>query len=322
MKIIVTGGAGFIGSCLVWKLNSKGFTDITIVDNLGSSEKWKNLVGKKFNDYFEKDKFLEHLLNNKLKGKADIILHMGACTSTTETNASYLMENNFLYSKTLAQYALKNRIAFLYASSAATYGDGELGYSDEDAMALKLKPLNMYGVSKHLFDLWVINNKLSNKVTGFKFFNVFGPNEYHKASMMSVICKVFDKVVVGEKMKLFKSYRLGSADGEQKRDFVYVKDALEVVYYFVEHLGKKGIYNVGSGCARSWNDLAHALFLALGIRPQIEYIEMPENLREKYQYFTQADLTKLKKAGCKHNFFSLEEAVKDYVGYLKDYSYL
>ncbi len=322
MRILLTGGAGFIGSCLLWKLNSEGIKDVIVVDSLGTSDKWQNLVGKEFEDYLEKEDFLDYLESDKLKGALDLIVHFGACTSTTEEDASYLIENNYLYSKRLAKWALAHKVPFIYASSAATYGDGKLGYSDEDEFSLKLRPLNMYGYSKQLFDLWLIRNKLSNKVTGFKFFNVFGPNEYHKADMKSVIAKNFDKVASGEKMRLFKSYKKDYADGGQKRDFVYIKDAVEVVYYFIKNLNKKGIFNLGTGVARTWNDLASALFSAVNRKPEIEYIEMPETIREKYQYYTQADLTKLREAGCAHKFLSLEEAIKDYAAYLKNHAYL
>jgi ADP-L-glycero-D-manno-heptose 6-epimerase len=322
MRVIVTGGAGFIGSCMVQKLNSEGFRDILVVDHLETSLKWKNLVGKQIQDYLEKDRFIRLVGEDKLKDRFDLVIHFGACTSTNETNASYLMENNYLYSKTLAKWALKHKARFLYASSAATYGSGEFGYQDDDEVSLKLKPLNLYGYSKQLFDLWVIKNKLASEITGFKFFNVFGPNEYHKGNMQSIIAKVFEGVADGEPLRLFKSYRKEYPDGEQKRDFIYVKDALEVVSYFINHPDKKGIFNLGTGQARTWNDIANSLFSALGLKPKIEYIEMPEDLRDKYQYFTEADLTKLRKAGCEHEFLSLEQAVKDYAGYLKNHSYL
>jgi ADP-L-glycero-D-manno-heptose 6-epimerase len=322
MKIIVTGGAGFIGSCLIWKLNSQGINEIIVVDRPDCSKECKNLAGKQFEDYIDKDKFLDCLETGTLKTQIDIIVHMGACTLTTESNAAYLMENNYLYSQRLAKWALAKNIPFIYASSAATYGRGEFGYSDEDEITLKLKPLNLYGYSKQLFDLWLVKNKLSNKVTGFKFFNVFGPNEYHKQEMRSVIAKAFDKVAGGQNLRLFKSYKKEFADGEQKRDFIYVKDALETIYYFIKHPDKKGIFNLGTGIARSWNDVAKALFSALGLEPKIEYFDMPQELRDQYQYFTQADLTKLKKTGLNHKFFTLEDAIKDYVGYLKNHSYL
>jgi ADP-L-glycero-D-manno-heptose 6-epimerase len=322
MKIIVTGGAGFIGSCLLSKLNAEGITDILVVDELGTSEKWKNLVGKSFSDYIEKKDFLDLLEANRLGFSFDRIIHMGAASSTTETDASFLIENNYRYSMRLCAWAMAKKVPFLYASSAATYGDGSLGYSDSDEVSLTLRPLNMYGYSKQLFDLWLIRNKLSAKVTGFKFFNVFGPNEYHKADMMSLICKVFDAVKCGGQMKLFKSYNAAYADGEQKRDFIYVKDAVAMVYYFVTHPAKRGIFNIGSGTARSWNNLATALFAALNVKPDIQYIEMPLAIRDKYQYFTEADLTKVRKAGCRYAVTPLEEAVKDYAAYLQGKSYL
>ncbi len=322
MKVLLTGGAGFIGSCLLWKLNSEGIDDITVVDHLGCSEKWKNLAGRNFQDYMEKGALLDCLESGKLKKAFDVIIHLGACTSTTELDASYLIENNYVYSLKLAKFALAEKAVFLYASSAATYGAGEKGYSDEDRNTPGLKPLNMYGYSKHLFDLWLIRNRLADKVTGFKFFNVFGPNEYHKGEMRSVIAKIFFSLAAGGTMKLFKSYRPEYADGEQKRDFVYVKDAVEVMYYFIRHPEAKGIFNLGTGTARSWNDLARALFAAMKIDPGIEYIDMPAGLREKYQYFTEADLRKLRNAGCSHTFRTLESSIGDYVGYLKDGRYL
>ncbi|MFH0858103.1 MAG: ADP-glyceromanno-heptose 6-epimerase [Candidatus Omnitrophota bacterium] len=322
MRVILTGGAGFIGSCLLWKLNQKGVRDIIVVDHMEKSEKWKNLVGRDFEGCLEKDKFLKYLESNKLKGRVDLILHIGACTSTTEQDKNYLIKNNYLYSQRMCKWALKNKVHFLYASSAATYGDGLLGYSDEDKISLKLKPLNLYGVSKHMFDQWLIKNKLTSKVTGFKFFNVFGPNEYHKGDMKSVIARAYSQVNKEGRIRLFKSYKKEYADGEQMRDFVYVKDAVEVVNYFIEHPGKKGIFNLGTGKARTWNDLACALFAACEKKPRIEYIPMPLAIRDKYQYFTQADLAKLRKAGCRHKFYTLEKGVKDYAGYLKNNSYL
>jgi ADP-L-glycero-D-manno-heptose 6-epimerase len=322
MKTIVTGGAGFIGSCLIAKLNAEGTDDIIVVDELGSSEKWKNLYGKSFDDYIEKDAFLEMLEAGKFGSTITRVIHMGAATSTTETDASYLIRNNYRYSRQLCEWSLAKKAHFLYASSAATYGDGSMGYSDSDKVSLKLRPMNMYGYSKQLFDLWLIRSGLSGKVTGFKFFNVFGPNEYHKGDMMSLVCKVFDRVKAGEPMRLFKSYDPGYSDGGQKRDFIYVKDAIEIVYYFIKRPAKKGIYNVGSGTARTWNELAAALFAALNREKRIQYVEMPEAIRDKYQYFTEADLTKLRAAGCRHAMTSLEEAVKDYAHYLEKHQYI
>jgi ADP-L-glycero-D-manno-heptose 6-epimerase len=320
MKIVVTGGAGFIGSCLLWKLNSQSITDIIVVDEAGCRGS-KNLSGKAVADYIDKDAFPGLLESGKLS-RPDMIVHMGACSSTLESDTEYLTKNNYLYTRRLAEWCLAGGVPFLYASSAATYGGGELGYSDSDEVTLRLAPLNAYGMSKQMFDLWLIKNGLAGKVTGFKFFNVFGPNEYHKGPMRSVIAKSFAAVLRDRKISLFKSYRNDFGDGEQRRDFVYVKDAVEIVYHFICNPQKTGIFNIGSGRARSWNDVAKALFSALAMEPRIEYIEMPEGLREKYQYFTQAELTKLRRAGVNHTFFSLEDAVKDYVGYLKDNSYL
>ncbi|MEA3489824.1 MAG: ADP-glyceromanno-heptose 6-epimerase [Candidatus Omnitrophota bacterium] len=319
--IILTGGAGFIGSCFLRKLNEEGIDDVIVVDHLDDSGKWRNLAGKRFRDYVQKDDFLRMVDNDKLP-RPEFVVHMGACSSTTLTDAGYFIKNNYEYSKVLAEWAMNRKVPFLYASSAATYGDGGSGYSDSDENTRRLRPLNMYGYSKHLFDLWILNNGFSDKVTGLKFFNVFGPNEYHKGEMMSVICKAFSRVRDEGKIRLFKSYRDDYADGEQKRDFIYVKDAVNVMYDLFRDPARTGIFNLGTGQARSWNDLARAMFAALGKDPDIEYIEMPESLREKYQYFTQADMTKLMEAGCDLEFRTLEESVKDYVGYLEKEEYL
>lgn len=322
MKVLLTGGAGFIGSCMLKRLNDAGVTDIIVVDHLGLADKWKNLVGKDFQDYFEKDKFLDYLKCGSLEKKIDLIIHFGACASTTENNASYMMENNFVYSRKLAAWALKNKKRFLYASSGATYGAGELGYSDNDELTPKLVPLNVYGYSKHLFDLWVLKHKLEKEFVGFKFFNVFGPNEYHKDDMRSMIHKGYGQIKETGKINLFKSHKSDYKDGEQKRDFIYVKDAVGLVYDFVEHPEKRGIFNVGTGEAKTWNELARAIFNALGAKVNIQYFDMPEILKGKYQYFTQADIDKLRKSNPTHKFFNLDEAIKDYVGYLEKDAYI
>ncbi len=318
MRVVVTGGAGFIGSCLIHKLNREGIRDIIVVDKLGRSESWKNLVGKQFTEYLDKEALFDYLA----KHKCDLILHMGACSSTTETDVSFLMENNYRYTQKLALLALKNKTQFLYASSGATYGDGSQGYSDANNNTPLLKPLNAYGYSKQIFDLWLLENGYDKKMTGFKFFNVFGPNEYHKGDMKSLIAKSYPNILKGQGMKLFKSYRKDYKDGEQKRDFIYIKDVLEVVWYFILHPKKTGIFNVGTGRAESWNDLAKAMFAAAGRKPEITYVDMPEVLKDKYQYFTLADTDKLRAAGYKKNFSGLNEAVKDYAGYLKEGKYL
>ena len=321
--LVLTGGAGFIGSCLLKELNDCGKTDIIVVDNLAKTEKWKNLVGKKYEMYMHKQEFFMLLVQGKLDKEIEGIIHLGACSSTTEQNADYLMTNNLNYTKTLAQWCLKNGKKMWYASSAATYGDGSLGYSDSDELTPRLRPLNMYGYSKQLFDEWLLKHRFQDKLTGFRFFNVFGPNEYHKDSMRSMILKAFPRARDEKKISLFASDRPDYADGEQKRDFVYVKDVVEVIMYFYKNPSIGGIYNIGTGKAQSWNEVANAMFKALGTEGAIEYVEMPDILKGKYQYFTEADLTKLRKAGCKHQFMSLEESVGDYVkNYLLKETYL
>ncbi|MFH2138720.1 MAG: ADP-glyceromanno-heptose 6-epimerase [Candidatus Omnitrophota bacterium] len=316
--IVVTGGAGFIGSCFLWKLNQQGIDDILVVDHLDTTDKWKNLMGKRFRDYIQKDDFLKLVQEDKLP-RIDQIIHMGACSSTTLNDADYYIRNNYEYSKILALWAFSKKIPFLYASSAATYGDGEFGYDDANENTQRLIPLNMYGYSKQLFDLWLLNNGYENKATGLKFFNVFGPNEYHKGEMMSIVCKKFHEVAEQGCIRLFKSYNDDYKHGEQKRDFIYVKDAVEVMYYFFTNPDKAGIFNLGTGKAQSWNDLSAAMFKALDKKPKIEYIDMPEYLRPKYQYFTQGVMDKAKTAGAPVNFRTLEESVKDYItNYLKE----
>ena len=309
---IVTGGAGFIGSAFVWKLNELGIDDILIVDNLGTTQKWKNLVNLKYYDYIHKDDFINKLHPNRFS-KIESIIHMGACSSTTELDADYLMDNNFHYTKSLAKFCLANNIRFIYASSAATYGDGSLGFSDDHNIIPKLKPLNMYGYSKQLFDLWALKKEILDRVVGIKFFNVYGPNEYHKGDMKSVVCKAYYQIKETGKLKLFKSYKPEYKDGEQKRDFVYIKDCVDAMAWFLERRDVNGIFNLGTGMARTWNDLAKATFSAMGLETNIEYIDMPEAIRDKYQYFTQADMKKLQDAGYKQEFTSLEDAVKDYI---------
>ena len=310
---IVTGGAGFIGSAMVAKLNAEGIDEILIVDELESTEKWKNLVNRRFVDYLHKDEFLRLLSQDKLPAPIKGIIHMGACSSTTEQNAEYLIQNNYRYTRILADWALRKRVRFIYASSAATYGDGSLGYSDDDESSLKLKPLNMYGYSKQLFDLWAIRSGAARQMVGLKFFNVYGPNEYHKGDMMSVICKAYSQIQATGKVQLFKSYRPDFKDGEQKRDFVFVKDCTAVIWRLINEPSVNGIFNLGSGEARSWNDLIKAVFAAMGKKPKIEYIEMPEVLRGKYQYFTEAKMAKLEKTGLWTTSTSLEDGVSDYV---------
>jgi len=321
--IVVTGGAGFIGSAVVWKLNKMGIDKIIIVDELGTDDKWKNLNGLRYADFFHKDDFIGLVLQRAVPFKISAIIHLGACSSTTEKDADYLMDNNFHYSQELALYSLENEIRFIYASSAATYGDGSKGYNDDETQLEKLRPLNMYGYSKHLFDLWVKRNGLLNKVVGLKYFNVYGPNEYHKGDMRSVVHKAFEQIRDTGKVKLFKSYRSDYKDGEQKRDFIYVKDAVDITLFFLEHKDKNGIYNVGTGKAQTWIELVTALFNALEKPVNIEFIDMPDEIRDKYQYFTQANLEKLRAAGYDKPIMNVQQGVDDYVkNYLLKYPYL
>jgi ADP-L-glycero-D-manno-heptose 6-epimerase len=314
--IIVTGGAGFIGSAIIWKLNTMGVKDILAVDNLASSSKWTNLRGLSFFDYMERDSFIELIKNGAFKNdRIDCVIHMGACSSTTEADCRYLLHNNYEYTKTLAWFCADNGIRFIYASSAATYGAGENGFSDDDCVMEKLRPLNMYGYSKQLFDLYAKSNGLLDKIVGLKFFNVFGPNEYHKKDMRSLVNKAYHQIKETGSINLFKSHVPEYEHGEQLRDFIYVKQAVERVMYFVEHRDRNGIFNIGSAKANSWNQLAKAIFKALKMKAKINYIDMPVEIRDKYQYYTKADMSKFEaaSAGADLKSFTLEEAVKDYV---------
>ncbi len=311
---IVTGGAGFIGSAVVWRLNQAGIDDILVVDNLASTEKWRNLVNLRYADYWQRD-LLRRLIREKsaeLKG-IKAVIHMGACSSTTERNADFLMDNNFHYSVELCRAALEAGARFIYASSAATYGDGSNGFGDDESRMDTLKPLNMYGYSKLLFDLWARRNNLAQSMAGLKFFNVYGPNEYHKGDMRSVACKAFHSVGELGEIALFASDREEYPDGGQMRDFIYVKDCANVIFWLLEHPEANGLFNLGAGQARTWNDLARAVYAAMDLPPVIRYMEMPANLRGKYQYFTEAPMKKLAGTGCSVAFHSLEDGVADYV---------
>lgn len=322
--IVITGAAGFIGSCLVAELNKRGRSDLIVVDHYDDDHdpKRKNLAGKRYLRYYDKAEFLKLIRRDQFDFDVDCVLHMGACSSTTLQDAEYFKKNNFEYSCVVATWALKNKIRLIYASSAATYGDGAQGYDDNEATMRQLKPLNPYGESKQDFDVWVLDNAYQDKMVGLKFFNVFGPNEYHKEDMRSVVAKAYDRVASEGKMVLFKSYHPKYGDGQQMRDFIYVKDVVDVVYFFMDNPSINGIFNLGTGQARTWNDLAHALFAAVAKKDNIEYIEMPEILKPRYQYFTEANMSKLRKAGYQAPFTSLEDAVKDYCRYLKDKQYL
>ena len=310
---IVTGGAGFIGSSFVWKLNQHGIDDILVVDELGISAKWRNLINRKFSDYLHKDVFLKYIEKNQLPSNVDALIHLGACSSTTGTDVDYFMKNNYKFSQDLAQWTLKNKVRFIYASSAATYGNGDKGFSDDDKVSLSLEPLNIYGYSKQLFDVWVIKNGLQSQFTGLKFFNVFGPNEYHKQDMASVVFKAYHQVKEQGNIKLFKSLHPDYEHGEQKRDFIYIKDCVDMMWKILNNKDVRGIFNVGTGKAQSWNNIACAIFKVLGQDPNIEYLDMPSSVKDQYQYFTQADMSKLKETSVFTNDFSLELAVKDYI---------
>ncbi len=314
IMIVVTGGAGFIGSALVWELNNRGLSDIIIADELGSSDKWRNCAPLAYDHYFHKDAFIEKLERGYFGNDIEAIIHLGACSSTTERNADYLADNNYGYTFRLAQWREKHPgVRLIYASSAATYGAGELGYSDDESLLPKLRPLNMYGYSKQMFDLAARRKGWLRSIVGLKYFNVFGPNEDHKGDMRSVIHKAYPEVCDTGVMRLFKSHRADFQDGEQQRDFIYVRDAVAMTLFFLDNSSKNGIFNVGSGKPHSWNEVAAALFKAAHTPLRIEYIPMPLELRNRYQYFTCADMSKLRAAGCTHACYSLEAAVEEYV---------
>jgi ADP-L-glycero-D-manno-heptose 6-epimerase len=309
--IVVTGAAGFIGRNVVAELNARGVEDLLLVDHLGTDEKWKNLIGLRYEDLISPERYLDLLRTSPPATEA--IIHLGACSATTERNADYLLDNNYHYTRTVCEWCLEHHVRFVYASSAATYGDGAQGYSDDDRVTLTLRPLNMYGYSKHMFDLWALRHNLYSRIVGLKYFNVYGPYEDHKADMRSVVHKGYHQIATTGELTLFKSYKPDYADGEQKRDFIYVKDAVDVTLHFTENRQRGGLFNVGTGQARTWVDLAHALFRAMKRQPNIRFIDMPETLRDKYQYFTQSDPAKLRAAGYTKPFTSLEDGVRDYV---------
>jgi ADP-L-glycero-D-manno-heptose 6-epimerase len=308
-KIIVTGGAGFIGSAVVWRLNELGEDNILIVDRLDETDKWKNLVPLRFCDYIDAD---DLLTDRVVFSDAKAVVHMGACSSTTERDSAYLMRNNYEYTRELATWSLANDVRFIYASSAATYGDGSNGMADGIENLGALRPLNMYGYSKHLFDQYAARKGLFDRIVGLKYFNVFGPNEDHKGDMRSLVNKAFAQIRETGKLQLFKSHNPAYRDGQFGRDFVYVKDAVAMTLHFLEHDGG-GLFNVGAGRMHTWNELASAIFAALGEEPNVEYIDMPEHLRDRYQYRTEADITRIRNAGYSGEITPLKTAVADYV---------
>jgi ADP-L-glycero-D-manno-heptose 6-epimerase len=309
MRIIVTGGAGFIGSAIVWQLNQFGYDDILIVDRMDDSDKWKNLVPLTFEDIIDADDFRKDL---DLYEDADVLIHMGACSSTTERDSRYMLKNNYQYSVDLVNFAIEYDMRFIYASSAATYGDGSAGMKDGTDKLEKLRPLNVYGYSKHLFDRYAERNDLFDRIVGLKYFNVFGPNEDHKGEMRSLVNKAYDQIRETGKLQLFKSADPKYKDGEFGRDFVYIKDAVTMTLHFLE-TDASGLFNVGSGQMQTWNALADAIFRAMEIPSNVEFIDMPEHLRDRYQYRTEADISRIRRTGYKAPTWPLDGAVTEYV---------
>lgn len=313
---LVTGGAGFIGSNIVAALNEAGHADVVVSDFLGDEGKWRNLAKRQIADVVPPGELMAWLRGRRLSG----VIHMGAISATTATDGDLVFETNYRLSMRLLDWCTVNPTPFIYASSAATYGDGTQGFRDDNSLeALKaLRPMNLYGWSKYLFDVAVATRVAKNETlppqwAGLKFFNVFGPNEYHKGSMMSVLTRRFDDIKHGKTIQLFKSHREGIADGDQRRDFIYVDDVLRVVMWLVDNPRVSGIFNVGTGKARSFRDLIVAVYAALGAREKIAYIDMPEEIRGSYQYFTEADGEHLRRAGYNGGFTSLEDSVASYV---------
>jgi ADP-L-glycero-D-manno-heptose 6-epimerase len=314
-RVLVTGGAGFIGSALIWGLNARGISTVVVSDRLGTSDKWRNLAPLRFEDYLEADDLLAKLEQGAL-GSFDTVLHMGACSSTLERDATFLMHNNFEYTKRLAQWSVTHQARFVYASSAATYGDGSAGMDDQVQYVsdlAKLRPLNAYGYSKQIFDQYALTRGLLHRIVGLKFFNVFGPNEGHKGVMRSLVHKAYEQVRDTGRVQLFKSYRNEFADGEQRRDFVYVKDVVDMTLHLASHDSAGGLFNIGSGEAHTWLTLTGALFAAMGQPTAIDFIPMPEAMRDRYQYFTQADVSRLRATGYSAAPMALEDAIADYV---------
>jgi ADP-L-glycero-D-manno-heptose 6-epimerase len=311
---VVTGAAGFIGRNVVAELNRRGEDEIILVDELGKDDKWKNLVGLRYEDIVSPEEFLG-LLEEGNFADARSVIHMGACSSTTEKDADYLLRNNYQYTRVLANWCESHEVRFVYASSAATYGDGGEGYSDDDAVTPTLRPLNMYGYSKQMFDMWAMKQGLLSSIVGLKFFNVYGPHEDHKGDMRSMVNKSYEQIRCNGFVRLFKSYKPEYKDGEQVRDFVWVGDAVDVVLHFAEqeYGAPGGLFNCGTGMARTWVDLVTAVFHSMGKEPNIQFVEMPDVLRGKYQYFTEATTEKLRKAGYTRAFTSLEDGVAEYV---------
>ena len=311
-RVVVTGAAGFIGRNVVAALNQRGYADLVLVDDLGTEDKWRNLRGLQFDRLIPSAGLWEFLDSPEAETVSGIV-HMGACSATTERDADFLARNNYQYTVDLAKWCLAKGVRLVYASSAATYGDGSRGYSDADAVTPTLEPLNMYGFSKHLFDLWAMRHGYLDQLVGLKFFNVYGPYEEHKGDMRSLVSKAYVEVRDTGRMRLFRSYDDHYADGEQMRDFVYVDDAVDVVLHFLLDNPASGLFNCGTSRATTWLELAGALFNVLGLPPQVDFIDMPPSIRDRYQYFTQADGSKLRAAGYLGTFRDVRAGVQEYV---------
>ena len=315
--IAVTGAAGFIGSCVVWRLNQLGEQDILCVDTHARGDDCANLTPLTYRGYVGHDEFLARLRGGSWRGELDCVLHLGACSSTTEGDWAYLERNNVGYSRDLCELTLERGARFVHAGSAATYGDGSRGNGDDHATLRRLEPLNLYARSKHMFDLWALDRGLLDEIVVLKYFNVYGPNEWHKGPMRSMVCKGYEQIRKTGRVQLFKSARAGYPDGGQRRDFIYVKDVVDITLWFRGQPRIGGVFNVGTGRAETWNHLVLATFRALGREPRIEYVDIPPAIERCYQYETRADVTKLRAAGCPMRITSLDDAVSDYVlGYL------
>lgn len=313
-QVLVTGAAGFLGSALVWALNAQGCVPALVADYLESGEKWRNLSPLAFGDYIEADGLLARIREKSL-GRFDVVIHFGACSSTTERDGRRMVDANYAFTKTLAKWAVGQGARFVYASSAATYGDGSAGMRDDDGLEalMRLRPLNLYGYSKHLFDLYAARGGLATRIAGLKFFNVYGPNESHKGEMRSLVHKAYGQVLQTGRVELFKSYRPDYANGEQRRDFIYVKDAVAMTIAVARNPRAIGLFNIGTGQSHTWIEMAEAVFASLGRQPAIEFIEMPEAIRPMYQYATCADIGKLRLAGYETPITPFRSAVRDYI---------
>jgi len=320
-RFVVTGGAGFIGCNLALALNRRGHEDIVVVDRIDHIAKKRNLARIKAREFVDKDAFRERI-RRRSQERVDAVFHLGACSSTTETDEKFLADNNTACTRELCEWALEHGARFIYASSAATYGDGTKGYSDDHSLIPDLQPLNPYGWSKQNFDIWALREGLLDRIAGLKYFNVYGQYEDHKGDMRSMINKAYDEVRTKGELTLFKSHRPEYRDGEQERDFIYVSDAVAMTLFFLDSPRANGIFNCGTGVARTWLDLARAVFAAMGRMPHIRFVDMPAAIRERYQYHTRADMTKLRAAGCGQPATSIENGVREYiVKYLADPSY-